>query len=564
MLRLVLEASATLVALIFIYKFCRFKTNKQIQAPEPSGAWPIIGHLHFLGNQTSVCRTLAAMADKHGPVYKIRLGMRNALIVSGKEAVTECFAKNDRVFLTRPQTVALTHMGYNGAFFGLAPYSPFWQEMRKISTLELLSNRRLEMLKSIRASELGRCIKDLYTLCIAKSAGTTFDIGRWFQQVTMNTMIQMIAGKRYSVIGDAETDVESRRFEKAMKEFMHLSGVFEFSDVFPFFEWIDLQGQVKRMKKVAKELDYFMSSWIEEHVIERRQKGVNVRNHEGDFMDVMLSLFENDDFVQGHKSKDVIKATSLNLILAGADTTAITMTWALSLLLNHDKVLKRAQEELDTQVGKERLVEESDIKNLVYFQAIVKETMRLYPAGPLSVPREAMEDCYVGGYHVPKGTRLLVNIWKLHRDPSTWTDSLEFQPERFLTSHTHVDVRGRQFEFIPFSSGRRACPGITAAMQTIQLTLARLLQSFSVATPSNAPVDMGEGSGLSMPKIDPLEVVLTPRLPAKFCPLLVQVSGQATVVVATCSSFHRIYSTIMYATCTISLTARGLPTATTL
>ncbi|KAM7499911.1 hypothetical protein LguiA_024325 [Lonicera macranthoides] len=325
----------------------------------------------------------------------------------------------------------------------------------------------------------------------------------------------MIAGKRYSVIGDAETEVESRRFEKAMKEFMYLSGVFEFSDVFPFIGWIDLQGQVTRMKKVAKELDYFMSSWIEEHVIERRQKGVNVRNHEGDFMDVMLSLFENDDFVQGHKSKDVIKATSMNLIVAGADTSAITMTWALSLLLNHGKVLKRAQEELDTKVGKERLVEESDIKNLVYFQAIVKETMRLYPGGPLSAPREAMEDCYVGGYHVPKGTRLLVNIQKLHRDPSTWTDPLEFQPERFLTSHTHVDVRGRQFEFIPFSSGRRACPGITAAMQIIHLTLARLLQSFSVATPSNAPVDMGEGSGLSMPKIDPLKVVLTPRLPAK-------------------------------------------------
>lgn len=116
-------------------------------------------------------------------------------------------------------------------------------------------------------------------------------------------MIQMIAGKRYGVIGD----VESRRFEKAIKEFMYLSGVFEFSDVFPFIEWIDLQGQVRRMKRVAKELDYFMSSWIEEHVIEKRQKGNNV----GDFTDVMLSMFENDDFVHGHKSKDVIKGTSL-------------------------------------------------------------------------------------------------------------------------------------------------------------------------------------------------------------------------------------------------------------
>ena len=183
MLPLVLEATATLVALIFIYKFCRFKTNKHIQAPEPSGAWPIIGHLHFLCSQTPVCRTLAAMADKHGPVFKIRLGMRNALVVSGKEAVTECFTKNDRVFLTRPQTAAFTYMGYNGAFFGFGPYGPFWSKMRRISTLELLSNRRLEMLKRVRTSELDRCIKDLYTLCIAKGAGTTLDIGRWFHQV---------------------------------------------------------------------------------------------------------------------------------------------------------------------------------------------------------------------------------------------------------------------------------------------------------------------------------------------------------------------------------------------
>lgn len=188
------------------------------------------------------------------------------------------------------------------------------------------------------------------------------------------------------------------------------------------------------------------------------------------------------------------------------------MTWAVALLLKHKEALQRAQQELDTHIGKERWVEESDIKHLIYLQAIVKESLRLYPAGPLSVPRETLEDCTISGHYVPKGTQLLVNIWKLHRDSGSWTDPYEFQPERFLTSHAGVDVRGQQFEFIPFSSGRRSCPGVTASMQMMQLTLARLLQGFNLATPK--PVDMTEAAGITVHRKYPLEVVLTPRLPS--------------------------------------------------
>ena len=75
--------------------------------------------------------------------------------------------------------------------------------------------------------------------------------------------------------------------------------------------------------------------------------------------------------------------------------------------------MKQAQEELDIKVGRDRWVEQSDIQSLVYLKAIVKEALRLYAAGTLLVPHEAMEDCSIGGYHIPKGTRLLVNAWNL-------------------------------------------------------------------------------------------------------------------------------------------------------
>lgn len=189
------------------------------------------------------------------------------------------------------------------------------------------------------------------------------------------------------------------------------------------------------------------------------------------------------------------------------------MTWILALLLNNRRALNRAQEELDLIVGKERWVEDSDIKNLVYLQAIVKETLRLYPPGPLAVPHEAREDCTVCGFHVPKGTRLFVNLWKLHRDPNTWPDPEAFSPERFLTSHAGIDVLGQHFELIPFGSGRRSCPGMAFALRVTHLALARLLQGFVFATKLDEPVDMSEGLGITLPRATPVEVVLTPRLP---------------------------------------------------
>ncbi|TXG52937.1 hypothetical protein EZV62_022106 [Acer yangbiense] len=163
---------------------------------------------------------------------------------------------------------------------------------------------------------------------------------------------------------------------------------------------------------------------------------------------------------------------------------------------------------------KHRQVEESDMKNLVYLQAIVKETLRLYPVAPLSGPRVAVEDCTIAGFHIPAGTHLVVNLWKLHRDPSVWVNPSEFIPERFIIDHPKLDVRGLLFECLPFGSGRRKCPGISLVLQVLHLTLARLLHTFELGMVSDATVDMSEGPGLTVPKATPLEVVLTPRLPS--------------------------------------------------
>ncbi|KAJ6304546.1 hypothetical protein OIU77_018244 [Salix suchowensis] len=280
------------------------KSNKTLPPPEPSGAWPLIGHMRILNSQIPICRALGDLADKHGPVFSIRLGLRRTLVISSRESVKECLKTNDRKFLNRPSLAASKYMGYDDAFFGFHPYGEYWLEMRKIVTQELLSNRRLQLLMNVRVSEIETCINELYTTC--SNGSVLVDMSQWFSYVVASVMFRLIAGKRYCG-GIAK---ESEAFGRAIKEFLYLSGVLVMSDLIPFTGWMDLQGHLKSMKRVAKELDYVVSGWLEEHL--QRREAVNVRKEEKDFMDVMLeSLAVGDDPIFGYKRETTVKATAL-------------------------------------------------------------------------------------------------------------------------------------------------------------------------------------------------------------------------------------------------------------
>ncbi|XP_075651134.1 strychnine-10-hydroxylase-like [Castanea sativa] len=489
----------------------RTATKKRSVLPEAGGAWPLIGHLHQLGGSQPAHIALGNMAEKYGPIFTIWLGVHQTIIVSSWEIAKECFTTNDKAFANRPKGLALEILGYNYAMIGFSPYGPFWRQVRKMATLEVLSNHRLETLKHIREAEVNDSIKEIHKLLV-KNNKVFLEIERWLGYTALNVICRMVVGQRF---GKAATKVENDRNDqcrKALREFMDLSGEFVVSDALPYLRWLDVGGSEKAMKKTAKELDDVAEEWLKAH--KQRKISGGVKEHQ-DFMDVMLSIVTDDDETSNYDVDTIVKATCLALILAASDTSTITLTWALSLLLNNPETLTKSQEELDIHIGRERQVKESDMKNLVYLQAILKETMRLYPAAPLLVPHESMEDCTLVGYHVPAGTRLIVNLPKLHRDPNVWVDPNEFRPERFLTTHKDVDVRGQNFELIPFGSGRRMCPGISFALQVTQLTLATLLHAFEISSPSDEPVDMTEKGGLTNQKATPLDVYLTPRLHAQ-------------------------------------------------
>jgi cytochrome P450 len=190
----------------------------------------------------------------------------------------------------------------------------------------------------------------------------------------------------------------------------------------------------------------------------------------------------------------------------------------MSELMRNPNAMKIAQAELRGVLDAEPKVTEDDLTQLKYLKHVVKETLRLHPAAPLLVPRESRESCKILGYDVPKGTTVFVNAWALGRDPKHWEDPEEFKPERFEGST--IDFKGADFEFIPFGSGRRICPGILFAQSNMELTLATLLYHFdwSLATgvkPSE--LDMTEEMGVSVRRKNDLHLRCVVRVAPLQC-----------------------------------------------
>lgn len=305
-----MQATVGFVAsVLLLYTLWSSRTNnhldeKKTQAPKVNGAWPILGHLPLLAFAgTDGYRTLGNVAEKYGPVFRIQLGLQNVLVVSSKEAVMQ--TSNDMSFMGRPE-VLHSKEGFYGGFYALSSYGPYWQEMRKISNRELLSNTRVELLKPVRASEVTTCIKELYAFCCNDGIGgsANVDIGKWCQQVLFNMLAQVVARKRYSSTGKNDSDEELRCLKRAYRDFFDMLDNFK---GIPFTGWMNFKGNWAK-KKTDKEFNIILNSWIDDHMQQRGKQ--NHFNEDRDTIDVMISLFEESDgSFHGYNTNDVLKAT---------------------------------------------------------------------------------------------------------------------------------------------------------------------------------------------------------------------------------------------------------------
>ncbi|KAF9619590.1 hypothetical protein IFM89_007911 [Coptis chinensis] len=433
----------------------------------------------------------------------LKFGSRPVIVVSSPSAVEECLSsKNDIIFANRPRFLIGKLLGHDYTTMVWADYGPNWKNLRRISAVELLSPSRLQMLSAMRFDEVKSIIKRLSDQgCKHQNV----ELSSKFFALTYNVIMRMMAGKRYygEQVGDSE---EVKRFQELVRETLRLSDSSNVGDFLPIWRWIGGdKGFQNEMLGLKAKRDKFLEDLLEEHRRLRSDLKFDREEKQTPLIQVLLSLQEAEP---EHYTDDVVKGIMWDLFAAGTDTSKSTMEWAMSLLLNNPHVLKKAQEEIDLHVEPGRLLDESDVEKLPYVHSIVMETLRMYPPGPLMIPHEASEECIVGGYNVPRGTMLLVNLWEIENDPNLWNEPTKFVPERFLgLEGTRVG-----FKLMPFGVGRRKCPGEGLATRVITLTLAALIHCFDWERVGEQMVDMSQQKlGATMHKALPLEAKCRPR-----------------------------------------------------
>ncbi|KAJ6830775.1 flavonoid 3'-monooxygenase-like [Iris pallida] len=385
--------------------------------------------------------------------------------------------------------------------------------LRKLCAVHLFSTKALDDLRPVREEEVAIFARNLNEQALM---GGTVNLGKGLNVCATNALARAMIGRR--VFCNAEDQGKADEFKEMVAELMRLAGVFNIGDFVPWLKWMDLQGVVGKMKRLHRKFDAFFNEVIEEHEVKDGgdQKG---KGSSRDLLSVLIGLKKDGaDEEDGCSFTNTdIKALLLNLFTAGTDTSSSTVEWALAELIHHPDILKKAQEELDSVVGRNRLVLESDLPKLPLLHAIVKENFRLHPATPLSIPRLASEECIVDGHRIPKNATLMVNVWGIARDPGVWSDPLEFRPARFLPGgeNEHVDVKGNNFELIPFGAGRRICAGMSLGVKMIQFLTATLVHAFDWTLPQGLDaqkLDMEEAFGLTLQRAVPLVVHPVPRL----------------------------------------------------
>lgn len=458
-----------LLLFLFRHLLSRRLRQRKPYPPGPKGL-PIIGNILMM-NQFNH-RGLAKLSRTYGGLLHLRLGISHLFVVSSPQIARQVLQVQDHVFSNRPTTIAIRYLTYGQSDLAFCNYGPFWRRMRKLYVMMLFSRKRAESWASVD-EEVHKAVRS-----VAANVGKPLNVCKVAFSLTRDITFRAAFGSSSSSSNEGRLD----EFLEIIQEFSKLFGEFNVADYVPsWLSWIDPQGINKRVEKARKSLDCFIESIINDHLDKKKtEKNVNV-DEVTDMVDQLLA-FE---------------------------------------LLRSPENMKRVQDELATVVGLERWsVEDTHLEKLSFLKCVLKDTLRLHPPFPLLL-HETVEEAEVSGYFIPKGSRVMVNTYALGRDPASWSDPEIFNPSRFLDPGA-PDLKGNSFEFIPFGSGRRSCPGMQLGMYAFELAVAHLLHCFTWRLPDGVKfgdVDTIEGPGLTVAKANSLVAVPIKRL---LCPMVLE------------------------------------------
>ncbi|KAL0925666.1 hypothetical protein M5K25_004031 [Dendrobium thyrsiflorum] len=491
-----LLAAIPIISFFFLLLKRRKVISQKIALLPSPPRLPFIGNLHQLGSIPH--RSLYKLSKKHGPLMLLHLGTVQTLVVSCPKIVEEVIRNNDLVFATRPMSKLTDALSNNKNDIGFAQYGESWRQKKKLARIYLLSSQRVKSMSFDRAEEVSLLLEKVAD---ATSRGNGVI---WLTEI-LNSYVTNVVTR--VVLGSWITKEKKTLLSELSHESSTLFYEVFYEDFFPNLKWLDvLLGSDRKLENCKKKWDAFFEEIIKNHGHESKE--VNGKNNTC-LMGTLLDL-QNDSSLGFVLTNDHIRGLTMNMIIAGIDTTFATLDWCMAELVRNPEVMKKVKDELRKVAHGEDMISEELLGQLSYLKVFIKEVIRLHPPAPLLLPRESLQECQIQGYNIPKQTRLVINAWAFGRDESYWEAPEQFKPERFFDCT--VDYKGKDFYFIPFGVGRRICPGMDFSMAIIEIALANLLHRFDWSLPSGITIedmDMDEVGGLIAFRKQKLELMPT-------------------------------------------------------
>ncbi|KAK8942334.1 Cytochrome P450 71D7 [Platanthera zijinensis] len=498
-LSIILLPLITSILLILIDKLWFHRNTRGLNLPPGPWKLPIIGSLHHLAGDLPH-RRFRSLAEKYGPLFHLKLGEVDLVVIASPELAAESMKAHDTAFASRPQFMATRIIMCDGGDIVFAPFGKLWGQLRKILTVELFTAKRVKHFRSFMQKE-GDILVDKIRAAGGSSA------------VNLTDLLLSMANNTISRTSFGMECAHQDKIFKAVKEtFKYTSGL-DLVDLYPSFNKFlgEITGLRRHLEKVHHVLDSTLNEIFEEHEDKYNSRRSDEAVADEDLVDVLLRLNRSGELDASVKMEN-IKGVVVDLILGGTETTSAILEWTMSELIRHPEVMRKAQSEVRNAFRGKTEIHEEDVTDLPYLNMVVKESLRLRSPAPFLVPRHVSETIEFGGYTIPAGTRVLINAWAIMRDPTYWKDSETFNPERVKTAEQ--DFNASRFQYLPYGGGRRICPGINFGMASIEIILVNLLYHFDWELPGGMraeDLDMEETMGLALTRKNPLYVVATPH-----------------------------------------------------
>ncbi|XP_072830432.1 cytochrome P450 2J2-like isoform X1 [Vicugna pacos] len=482
--------SLLLGAVVFLFFADFLKSRRPKNYPPAPRRLPFVGHLFYLGFK-EFHLSLQRMVKKYGNVLRLEFGDLSSVVITGLPLIKEALVHQGQNVVNRPRTPLMERLFMNKGL--IMSNGQEWKEQRRFALMTLrnfgLGKKSLEE----RIQEEARYL----TQAIGEEDGQPFDPNLKIKNAASNIICSITFGERF--------DYQDEQFQELLRlldEFMSLqtSICCQLYDFFPRIMNF-LPGPHQRLFSNWEKLKMFVT-----HVIENHKRDWNPAVAR-DFIDAYLQETEKHrgNATASFNEENLIHST-LDLFFAGTETTSTTLRWGLLYMALYPEIQEKVQAEIDRVLGQSQQPSTAARESMPYTNAVIHEVQRMGNIIPLNVPREVTVDTTLAGYHLPKGSMVMINLTGLHRDPAEWTTPDMFNPEHFLENGQFK----KREAFLPFSAGKRVCLGEQLARSELFIFFTSLVQKFTFRPPDNEKLSLKFNTCMTVSPV-PYRICAVPR-----------------------------------------------------